>query len=202
MIMTGFYAVLHIGNWNPVLFQLGNGVTLYLSVLIGALNTILAFALFICAGMIYASIKFLQEWANPLTVINYTLLGSASGFVLATTLATFVDSELVGFYASWAIILTVSALITRLASLIRNANIKYKSNLSTAIGIRHPSIQQQSRGFMGGSFNTRDYFHGAKPFVFKSIKWFFLIMVFFIPIALLFTGLGMPLFLYIRCSIS
>ena len=44
--------------------------------MIGAVNTLLAFALFVCTGMIYACIKFLQEWATPLTVVNYILLAA------------------------------------------------------------------------------------------------------------------------------
>ncbi|HHO59325.1 MAG TPA: DMSO reductase [Thiotrichales bacterium] len=190
MGMTAIYGAIHYTGWDPVLFQFGSVLVVDLSLFVGAINTVLAFSLFICTGMIYASIKFLQEWANPLTVINYTLLGAASGFVLATPFATAVGSNLISFYAGWAIIITLAAFITRSASLIRNANIKYKSNLSTAIGIRHPSIQQKSRGFMGGSFNTREYFHGAKPAFFKNIKWLFLLLVFPLPVVLLAVGLS------------
>ncbi len=188
MAMTAIYGAIHLSEWNPILFQFGSVLVVDLSLFVGAINTVLAFTLFICTGMIYASIKFLQEWANPLTIINYTLLGAASGFVLATAFATAVGSNLIEFYASWAIIITVMAFITRVSSLIRNANIKYKSSLSTAIGIRHPDIQQKSRGFMAGSFNTREYFHGARPAFFRNIKWIFLILVFPVPIALLSAG--------------
>ncbi len=81
------------------------------------MTTVLAFTLFICTGMIYACIKFLQEWATPLTVVNLTLLGTASGFTLTTAFAALYAPELVRFYGIWAIIITVSALITRIASL-------------------------------------------------------------------------------------
>ncbi len=37
--------------------------------------------------MIYACLRFLQEWATPLTVVNFTLLGAASGFSVAAALA-------------------------------------------------------------------------------------------------------------------
>ena len=47
------------------------------------MGTVLAFALFLCTAMIYACLRFLREWHSPLTVINYTLLGGASGFTLA-----------------------------------------------------------------------------------------------------------------------
>ena len=36
--------------------------------------------------MIYACLPFLREWASPLTVVNYMLLGCASGFTLAAAL--------------------------------------------------------------------------------------------------------------------
>ncbi len=192
MVTTAIYAVIHITQYNPILFTVGRALVVDLSLLIGAINTLLAFTLFICTGMIYACIKFLQECANPLTVINYTLLGIASGFVLATLLATVFGSNLTVFYATWAIIITILAFITRITSLVRNANIKHKSSLSSAIGIRHPDIRQKSCGFMAGSFNTREFFHGAKPVIFNSIKWFFLLTVFVLPILFLAIGAGMP----------
>jgi hypothetical protein len=48
-------------------------------------------------------------------------------------------------------------------SLRRNARLKPKSTLQSAIGIRHPQIAQRAMGFMGGSFNTREFFHGQSP---------------------------------------
>ena len=46
------------------------------------------------------------------------------------------------------------------ASLIRNYRIKPKSTPKSAIGIRHSKIRQMAQEAMGGSFNTREYFHG------------------------------------------
>jgi len=187
---TFIYAMIQITGWNPVLFALSDDLIVDLSLFIGLVNTLLAFSLFVCTAMIYACIKFLQEWATPLTVVNYTLLGMASGFALSTAFAAMVNSNLVHFYGSWAIVLTISAFITRSASLIRNTKIKYKSSLSSAIGIRHTKINQKAMGAMGGSFNTREYFHGAKPVFFKSIKWIFIVLVFIVPILLLTTALA------------
>ena len=42
---------------------------------------------------------------------------------------------------------------------------------------------------MGGSFNTRDFFHGMSPVFFKSIKWIFLLLVFPVTGLLLLLGL-------------
>ena len=75
--------------------------------------------------------------------------------------------------------------------IIRNARLRPKSTLQTAIGVRHQRIAQKSQGFMGGSFNTREFFHGAKPYLFKSIKWVFLVLVFPLPMLLLWAGLSL-----------
>ncbi|MDF2466238.1 MAG: reductase [Ramlibacter sp.] len=42
--------------------------------------------LWYCTAMIYACIRFIQEWAHPLTIVNYTFIGLASGLVLAGAL--------------------------------------------------------------------------------------------------------------------
>lgn len=193
MGMLALYGLVRYLDWNPQLFDLGP-IGVDLSLVIGALTTVMAFMLFICTGMIYACIKFLQEWATPLTVVNYTLLGSASGFTLATAFSALYAPELVTLYGTWAIIITVTALITRLASLVRNARIKHKSTLQTAIGIRHTQVVQKAQGAMGGSFNTREFFHGRTAGFLKSVKWIFLVLAFPVPVALLAAGLSSAAF--------
>ena len=194
MTLTALYGLIHYFDLNPLLFKFSGEFSVDLSLVVGGINTLLAFTLFFCTGMIYACIKFLQEWATPLTVVNYTLLGAASGFSLATAFAAYVGSELVAFYGAWAIIITLAAFVTRSAALLRNTRIKYKSSLRSAIGIRHARIEQKSRGFMAGSFNTREYFHGATQSSFRWIKWLFLVLVFPLPVALISTGLGADVF--------
>jgi len=184
------YGVVHFTGVNLKVLGVDTGLGNDLSLLIGAGATLTAFLLFLCTGMIYACIKFLQEWASPLTVINYTLLGLASGFLLAAVLASVLAPTLVRFYIVWTIVILVSSFISRVASLIRNARLKPQSNLKTAIGIRHGNIKQRAQGQMGGSFNTREFFHGAPAWFFRSIKWFFLAFVFVIPFLILLASLG------------
>jgi DMSO reductase anchor subunit len=158
---------------------------------VGAVTTVLSLALFLCTGMIYACLKFLQEWASPLTVVNYFLLGAASGFTLATALAAWAAPSLTAFFGPLAVALTALALLTRGAALLRNARLKPKSTLQTAIGVKHPRIAQKSQGMMGGSFNTREFFHGRTRALMRSVKWIFLVLVFPVPAALLAAGLAL-----------
>jgi DMSO reductase anchor subunit len=160
------------------------------TLVLGALATLLCLALFVCTGMIYACVKFMQEWASPLTLVNYFLLGTASGFTLATAFAFVVAPQLWRIFAMVACVLTLLALVTRGASLYRNARIRPKSTLQSATGIRHPRIAQKAQGAMGGSFNTREFFHGRSTSFLRSVKWIFLVLVFPVPVVLLAIGLA------------
>lgn len=157
--------------------------------LIGLLTALVCLALYVCTAMIYASIRFLQEWASPLTVANYTLLGLASGLTLATLLAGALAPELAAGYALGATAFTLAGFISRGLSLLRNARLKPKSTLQTAIGIKHPRIVQKSQGFMGGAFNTREYFHGRTAAMLRGVKWSFLLLVFPLPLLCMLAGL-------------
>lgn len=185
---VGLYALAHGCDFNPVFATLPSGAPVNATAIIGSAATILAFALFLCTAMIYACLRFLREWHSPLTVINYTLLGGASGFTLAAALAAALFPERAPFFAGWALILTVLGLLGRAASLLRNRRLKPKSTLQTAIGIKHPKIVQKAQGAMGGSFNTREFFHGKSPQFLRQVKWIFLLLAFVLPAALLATG--------------
>ena len=49
---------------------------------IGALAAAASVALFVCTAMIYACLRFLQEWARPYTRVNFVLLVCACGCTL------------------------------------------------------------------------------------------------------------------------
>jgi len=165
---------------------LGLGYTLAL----GVLTALACVLLFVCTAMIYASIKFLQEWASAYTLVNYVLLGMASGCTLATALAGLLAPDLVGAFGGAALLFTAVGLVSRGLSLARNARLVPRSTLQTAIGIRHPQITQRAQGFMGGSFNTREFFHGQSPGALRGVKWAFLLGAFVLPLALVALGLA------------
>jgi DMSO reductase anchor subunit len=184
------YGIAHWLDVNPVLASLPSGAPVNLTAVLGTMGTVLAFALYVCTAMIYACLRFLREWHTPLTVINYILLGGASGFTLAAVFAAVTAPSLAGFFAGWAIIITAIGLVTRGAALIRNARLKPKSTLQSAIGVKHPRVVQTTQGFMGGSFNTREFFHGRTAGFLSWVKWLFLVLTFVLPVLLLAAGMS------------
>jgi DMSO reductase anchor subunit len=177
MALVFIYGLLHYYGSDKALFA-------------GSLAAICCVALFICTAMIYACLKFLQEWHTPLTFVNFVLLGLASGLTLAVPLAVLRFAQFAGPLALAAFGAAALAWIVRIATLVRNARLRPKSTIQSAIGIAQPKIAQKAQGFMGGSFNTREFFHGKPKPVLGAVRRLFLALIFPVPAWLLGWGGG------------
>lgn len=152
---------------------------------VGTLAAAVAVALFVCTGMIYACLRFIQEWGSPLTVVNFALLGCASGALAAAALCVRLAPEVADPAIVCAAALTLAAMATRGAALVRNVRLRHRSSLQTAIGVRHPRIVQKAQGAMGGSFNTREFFHGRSRRFVRHMREAFVVLAFAVPLVLL-----------------
>lgn len=158
---------------------------------IGILGILVGAMLFVCTAMIYACLRFLREWASPLTLVNFVLLGCASGATLAATCAAWLAPSVASVVATSAGLLTAAGCAGRVAMLARNARLVPKSTLASATGIVGPNLVQKSRGFTAQSFNTREFFHGRSARTLRSVKWSFLAGAFAVPFML--TAIGAAL---------
>ena len=152
-----------------------------------------AVCLWFCTAMIYACIRFIQEWAHPLTVANYITLGLASGCISAGLLGALTNERAFSSALSgWALAATAVAWLTRFLSLRRNARIKPASTTQSATGINSARVMQKSMGMTGGSFNTREFFHGASERMYRNMRTGFQLLAFALPLLFLaiesFTG--------------
>ena len=149
----------------------------------------LAALLWYCTAMIYACLRFIEEWAQPLTLVNFTLIGLSSGLILATALAALAgETALLQLSGPGALAFTVIAWATRMLALRHNAAIKHKSTLQSATGIQSPNLVQKSMGMSAGSFNTREFFHGRTLAALKQVKLAFIVLCFALPAALALWG--------------
>ncbi len=151
---------------------------------VGVFAVVASAALFVCTGMIYACLRFLQEWATPLTLVDFVLLG----FALASACAAVLATTLLPTLAVTACVLTLAGLLSRSALLARNARLRPKSTLQSATAIRGARVEQKSRGFTAGAFNLREFFHGKTHQTLMRIKWTFVIAAFVVPFGLVAFG--------------
>ena len=150
-----------------------------------------AAVLWVCTAMIYACLRFIEEWAHPLTVLNFLLIGLSSGLVLGCALAAVaLERVLLDAAAPWALGITLAAWAGRALALRRNGAIRHRSTLQSATGIRSPDLVQTSMGMSAGSFNTREFFHGATQLAMKNARRAMLLLGFALPAALMAWGLA------------
>jgi len=160
---------------------------------LGMLGVVLCFALWICTGMIYACLRFLREWAHWLTLVNFTVLGWMSGATLfaALWLCAFPDGDATRWLTA-AIVLTVAGAMARVAMFARNRTLKPLSTPQSAIGVKNAKLRQMSQGATGGSFNTREFFHGKSALLVRNVRWITLVLAFALPLALLVAAFFRP----------
>ena len=138
--------------------------------------------LWVCTAMIYACLRFIEEWAQPLTVVNFVLTGLASGLVLACALAALArEGGALAAALPVALAATLVAGACRVAALGRNAAIRHRSTLETATGIRAARLVQTSMGMSAGSFNTREFFHRASAPTLRAVKRAAVLLAFVAP---------------------
>ncbi|MHB1690670.1 MAG: dimethyl sulfoxide reductase anchor subunit family protein [Thiomonas sp.] len=163
----------------------------------GTLPQVLAFlllalaaaVLWVCTAMIYAGVRFIREWATSWTLVNFVLMGLASGFILAALLFAWHGLPARGLAAS-ALALTLAAALARTALFLRNARLQPAGSLATAIGVRSGDIRQISRGFTAGSFNLHEFTHGASAKRVAAVQMGFAVLGFGLPLALLGAAAG------------
>lgn len=154
--------------------------------LLPTMVVVLSVLLWICTAQIYACLRFIQEWAHVLTIVNFTLIGLSSGLVLLAALAASRGHDMwLQSTAPWALTLTFAAWAAKTAALLRNATIKPRSTAQSATGIHNRTVLQKSMGMSAGSFNTREFFHGMSRVFMRRIRWAVHLLGFALPIVLM-----------------
>ena len=159
------------------------------------LLSIAALALWVCTAMIYQCIRFIQEWAHPATMVNFIALGMSSGWFLLMVLLTLwsilhpnqavVTSSNIAGVAVFTGFLILLSLSLKLWIWKRNRGLKPKSNLQSATGIKTGFVRQISMGMMGGSFNTREFFHQQSSFFVANVRKIAFFGTYLLPVLLL-----------------
>jgi DMSO reductase anchor subunit len=154
-------------------------------------------ALWVCTAKIYQCIRFIQEWSHPSTLSNFIILGMSSGWLLLELLIFLWDSPDNGTIndaplSIIAFILLFVSFNLKLWIWRRNRGLKPKSNLASATGIKGSQIRQTSMGLMGGSFNTREFFHHQTDRMIANLRKIILLCAYILPMVLLAIAVTSP----------
>jgi DMSO reductase anchor subunit len=190
IVLPAFMAVVALWGalvrWGPAEWTASRAVTQGLPVL----ALLGAALLWWCTGQIYACLRFIQEWAHPLTLLNFTLIGLSTGLVLGCALAGAMgERTALAEWAPRALAATLAAWATRVLALRRNARLKPKSTAQSATGLQAPRLVQKSMGMSAGAFNTREFFHGATQAAIAQVRRALHLLGFALPATLMAAAL-------------
>ena len=185
IVLPAFIALVGIW-WLALYFKVNAGWVAVLPVLV----IIASFLLWYCTAMIYACLRFIEEWAHTLTIINFTLIGLSSGMVLACALAAMAGQmEFLQSFGIATLALVLAAWFFRVIAVRRNSALRHKSTLQSATGIKATKLVQKSMGMSAGAFNTREFFHGASEMAVKNVRLGFQVLGFALPALCIVWGL-------------
>lgn len=160
------------------------------TVLPGMLAGLLALLLYLCTGMIYGAVRAMRAWAHPITPVNFLLLGTASGFTLASALSSIGAPALSGGLARVAIGLIVLGALTRGYAWRRAVALAGGPAAPDPIGAGKATLRLVSAGATGSTFIVREFFHGRSPAAVTAVQSMAALAGFGIPLVLLGVAQG------------
>ena len=145
--------------WYFALFYMGAPAGYRL--LIGVLGTIAGFGAFVSSAMLYAKIRYVREWANPYTVINFCVFGilSGAGIVFAVMHFTNTDSGLIRSVGVFLIMAGMASLVLKVLTYRYNATLYAPLNEGNALGINNPTIKMMDMGTSYAHYNTEEFYY-------------------------------------------
>ncbi|NCX46089.1 MAG: DMSO reductase [Burkholderiaceae bacterium] len=130
-----------------------------------------------------------------LVMPSFIALGFASGWFLLMVLfviwsawlsgEAIVTTQNIAGVAGFTAFLLLFSLTLKLWIWKRNRTLKPKSTLQSATGIQQTPVRQISMGMMGGSFNTREFFHQQSNFFIANVRKLAFFGAYIIPVTLL-----------------
>lgn len=147
------------------------------------LTVVLALVIIFVTSMIYASLRTIPQWNSPLVPANYLLLGLASGGVVLSCIAGFVDAP----------VETVGQLTLLLVFLAGVSKLVYYfwigkpsgSTINTALGMTRGQIKMLEAGQSSETFLDREFAYRAPARKLRRLRLVVYVLGFIVPFALL-----------------
>lgn len=171
---------------------LNDGQLTGLAMLLGIVSALLAFAIVVCTGMIYASLKPIRQWHNPLTTPLYILFSLVSGSLLLALLNLALHGSLSELLL---ICFAVSLLIAAIVKLCYFAVIGKPdgSTINTATGFSQAQVRLLDAGHNAETFLTKEFVFDAGAVKLLRLRRLMLLLTFILPLVIVAIAFYAPL---------
>lgn len=152
--------------------------------LLGLASALLALVTVYCTGMIYACLRTIRQWHNPLVPANYLLLGLASGVLLLLAILSWHGSPALAPSLWLALTLLLLAAAGK-ALYYQWIGLPQGSTLNTAVGVTRAQVRLFDSGQSSGNFLTREFGYRPSPERIRALRLVVYGLTFAVPLILL-----------------
>lgn len=137
------------------------GASYAMRLTVGVAGIVSGISFYIASSMVYASVKFIREWANIYTPLNFIFFGLTSGVAInyAVVCITGLERSIVSSINIALILLGSVSLIMKSLAFRFNANAYVSVNIKNALGTNDPEINLMDMGTPYAHYNTKEYFY-------------------------------------------
>ncbi len=152
--------------------------------LIGLLTALLALITVFSTGMIYACLRTIRQWHNPLVPTNYLLLSLFSGVLLLVLILSWQGSPALATSVTLSLALLTTAALGK-ALYYHWIGLPQGSTLNTAVGVTRARVRLFDSGQSSGNFLTREFGYRPTPILIRKLRLMVYTLGFVLPLLLL-----------------
>jgi DMSO reductase anchor subunit len=165
-----------------VLYANGGELTTVIKV-IGAVSLLIALATVVCTGMIYASLKPIRQWHNPLVTPLYLLFSLASGALAYTMLGLVLEGRLHHSSTNAFVVLLIISLLMKIIYFISIGKPE-GATIGSATGFTQAQVRLLDAGHSADTFLTKEFVFDAGAMKLLRLRWLMIILLFVVPLVL------------------
>ncbi len=185
----GVFAVLYypiILVYAYLLYRSGGQLTLTVT-MIGLISMLIALITVICTGMIYASLKPIRQWHNPLVTPLYVLFSLMSGALAYSVLSLVLDGQLSVLVTRAFLVLLIIAFVVKMLY-FKSIGKPEGSTISSATGFSQAQVRLLDAGHNADTFLTKEFVFDVGAVKLVRTRHLMIILAFVLPLALIVTA--------------
>ncbi len=156
---------------------------------VGALSILIALAIVVCTGMIYASLKPIRQWHNPLVTPLYLLFSFTSGALLYACMLFILEGQVSRSITLIFLLLLVVSFIAKMLY-FRVIGKPDGAAISSATGFSQAHVRLLDAGHNADTFLTKEFVFDAGAMKLLRLRYLMIILAFVAPLGLAILALA------------
>ncbi len=166
-----------------LLIYLSKGELSLLTYTLGVLSVLVALATVICTGMIYASLKPIRQWHNPLVTPLYLLFSITSGALLYACMLYVLEGQVSRSITVMFLLLLAVSFIAKMLY-FRVIGKPDGATIGSATGFSQAHVRLLDAGHNADTFLTKEFVFDAGAMKLLRLRYLMIILAFVVPLGL------------------